>query len=228
MQQVLKKVYDDDTDAAAVCELLVDLDEGMQEWRYHHVKMVERTIGGRSGTGGSAGATYLSSTIGKPTFPDLWAVAEHWVRGLTPGIRARARRWTGTVHGRLGQDGSGKIGPSLDGGQLDPVPALPLGDVQRGVGEPLEPLQRARVVGEAGDADGDRDRHVGARQGDSAIVARTRSAISRAAAISVSGSRTANSSPPLRPAKSRSRTTLRSAAPTLARPGPPRHARAGR
>ena len=46
VQQVLKKVYDDDTDATAVCELLVDLDEGMQEWRYRHVKMVERTIGG--------------------------------------------------------------------------------------------------------------------------------------------------------------------------------------
>jgi len=74
MQQVLKKVYDDDTDAAAVCELLVDLDEGMQEWRYHHIKMVERTIGGRHGTGGSAGATYLSTTLGKPTFPDLWAM----------------------------------------------------------------------------------------------------------------------------------------------------------
>jgi len=74
MQQVLKKVYDDDTDATAVCELLVDLDEGMQEWRYHHVKMVERTIGGRRGTGGSAGATYLRTTLGQPTFPDLWAV----------------------------------------------------------------------------------------------------------------------------------------------------------
>ena len=74
MQQVLRKVYDDDTDAAAVCELLVDLDEGMQEWRYRHVKMVERTIGGRSGTGGSAGAAYLRSTVGTPTFPDLWAM----------------------------------------------------------------------------------------------------------------------------------------------------------
>jgi tryptophan 2,3-dioxygenase len=74
MQQVLKQVYDDDTDATAVCELLVDLDEGMQEWRYHHVKMVERTIGGRRGTGGSAGATYLRSTLGQPIFPDLWAV----------------------------------------------------------------------------------------------------------------------------------------------------------
>jgi tryptophan 2,3-dioxygenase len=74
MQQVLKEVYDDDTDATAVCELLVDLDEGMQEWRYHHVKMVERTIGGRRGTGGSAGATYLRTTVGTPTFPDLWAM----------------------------------------------------------------------------------------------------------------------------------------------------------
>jgi tryptophan 2,3-dioxygenase len=74
MQQVLKRVYDDDTDAAAVCELLVDLDEGMLEWRYRHVKMVQRTIGVRTGTGGSSGATYLTTTLSKPTFPDLWAV----------------------------------------------------------------------------------------------------------------------------------------------------------
>jgi tryptophan 2,3-dioxygenase len=74
MQQVLKRVYDDDSGAAAVSELLVDLDEGMQEWRYRHVKMVERTIGGHHGTGGSTGAAYLSSTVGKPTFPDLWAM----------------------------------------------------------------------------------------------------------------------------------------------------------
>jgi len=74
MQQVLKKVYDDDTDAAAVCELLVDLDEGLQEWRYRHVKMVERTIGARHGTGGSPGASYLRTTVARPAFPDLWAV----------------------------------------------------------------------------------------------------------------------------------------------------------
>ena len=74
VQQMLKQVYDDDTDATAVCELLVDLDEGMQEWRYHHIKMVERTIGARRGTGGSAGATYLRTTLATPTFPDLWAV----------------------------------------------------------------------------------------------------------------------------------------------------------
>src|ERR1700750_2034689 len=72
MQQVLKKVYEDDTDATAVCELLVDLDEGMQEWRYHHVKMVERTIGGRRGTGGSAGAGYPAPPPGAPPFPHPW------------------------------------------------------------------------------------------------------------------------------------------------------------
>jgi len=74
MQQVLKKVYDDDTDAAAVCELLVDLDEGLQEWRYRHIKMVQRTIGARGGTGGSAGAIYLTTTLSNPIFPDLWAM----------------------------------------------------------------------------------------------------------------------------------------------------------
>jgi len=74
MQQVLKKVYDDDGDAAALCELLVDLDEGLQEWRYRHVKMVERTIGARHGTGGSPGASYLRTTVARPAFPDLWAV----------------------------------------------------------------------------------------------------------------------------------------------------------
>jgi len=74
IQQVLKRVYDDDSDAAAICELLVDIDEGMQEWRYRHVKMVQRTIGTSRGTGGSAGARYLTTTLSKPTFPDLWAI----------------------------------------------------------------------------------------------------------------------------------------------------------
>lgn len=56
-----------------MCEGLVDVDEGFQEWRYRHLKMVERTIGIKSGTGGSAGVGYLVSTI-KPFFPDLWAI----------------------------------------------------------------------------------------------------------------------------------------------------------
>jgi tryptophan 2,3-dioxygenase len=74
VQEVLLKVYTDDGAAASVCERLVDLDEGLQEWRYRHVKMVERTIGDKAGTGGSSGAGYLRTTLFAPMFPDLWEV----------------------------------------------------------------------------------------------------------------------------------------------------------
>jgi tryptophan 2,3-dioxygenase len=74
VQQVLLRVYRDDGEAAQVCERFVDLDEGIQEWRYRHVKMVERTIGAKPGTGGSAGAAYLRATLFSPAFPDLWAI----------------------------------------------------------------------------------------------------------------------------------------------------------
>ena len=50
------------------------MDEGIQEWRYRHIKMVERTIGAKPGTGGSSGVGYLQSTLLKPVFPDLWAI----------------------------------------------------------------------------------------------------------------------------------------------------------
>jgi tryptophan 2,3-dioxygenase len=71
---LLVDVYADDGGPAQVAELLVDLDEGLQEWRYRHVKMVERTIGDKAGTGGSSGADYLRSTLFRPVFPALWSV----------------------------------------------------------------------------------------------------------------------------------------------------------
>ena len=74
VQAVLLDIHRTDADAAAVCERLVDLDEGLQEWRYRHVKMVERTIGRKVGTGGSAGVDYLASTLFRSVFPDLWAI----------------------------------------------------------------------------------------------------------------------------------------------------------
>ncbi len=73
-QELLLEVYRDDGEAAQVAERLVDLDEGFQEWRYRHVKMVERTIGDKPGTGGSSGADYLRRTLFQPAFPDLWAI----------------------------------------------------------------------------------------------------------------------------------------------------------
>jgi tryptophan 2,3-dioxygenase len=74
IQKILVDVYRTDAKNAELCERLVDLDEGIQEWRYRHVKMVERTIGTKRGTGGSSGAAYLRETIGRPLFPDLWEI----------------------------------------------------------------------------------------------------------------------------------------------------------
>jgi len=74
VQKTLVDVYRSDPEASMLLEKLVDIDEGLQEWRYRHVKMVERTIGMKHGTGGSSGAVYLATTLFKPVFPDLWAV----------------------------------------------------------------------------------------------------------------------------------------------------------
>jgi tryptophan 2,3-dioxygenase len=74
VQDVLLNVHRNDPESAMVCERLVDIDEGLQEWRYRHVKMVERTIGHKIGTGGSSGVGYLASTLFNPTFPDLWEI----------------------------------------------------------------------------------------------------------------------------------------------------------
>ena len=74
IQEILIALYRKDPHNSELCERLVDLDEGMQEWRYRHVKMVERTIGVKPGTGGSSGAQYLKSTLAKPAFPDLWEI----------------------------------------------------------------------------------------------------------------------------------------------------------
>ncbi|WP_127558941.1 tryptophan 2,3-dioxygenase [Saccharospirillum alexandrii] len=74
VQEALLTIYQTDHELASLCELLVDLDEGLQEWRYRHVKMVQRTIGAKMGSGGSSGAEYLMNTLFKPVFPDLWEI----------------------------------------------------------------------------------------------------------------------------------------------------------
>lgn len=73
-QTILVDIMQQEPEIALLCELLIDYDEGLQEWRYRHVKMVERTIGTKKGTGGSDGAKYLRKTLNKPIFPDLWAI----------------------------------------------------------------------------------------------------------------------------------------------------------
>lgn len=74
VRKVFIQIYREDPACREVCERMVDLDEGLQEWRYRHIKMVQRTIGMKAGTGGSAGSEYLRTTLFKPLFPDLWTI----------------------------------------------------------------------------------------------------------------------------------------------------------
>lgn len=73
-QDVIFTILQENDEIGLLCELLVDFDEGLQEWRYRHVKMVERTIGNKMGTGGSDGVKYLKNTLHQFVFPDLWEV----------------------------------------------------------------------------------------------------------------------------------------------------------
>lgn len=74
VQEAILRMYTEQPELVILFELMTDFDEGVQEWRYRHVKLVERTIGAKSGTGGSAGMEFLKQSLFKSIFPDLWAV----------------------------------------------------------------------------------------------------------------------------------------------------------
>ena len=76
VQRVVVALYRKRGDVAILLELMTDFDEGLQEWRYRHVKMVERTIGQQIGTGGSLGVAFLKESLFRSVFPDLWAVRD--------------------------------------------------------------------------------------------------------------------------------------------------------
>jgi tryptophan 2,3-dioxygenase len=57
-----------------LAEKLVDIDDALASWRHKHVVTVERIIGMKQGTGGSAGVAYLASTLTKRAFPQLWSL----------------------------------------------------------------------------------------------------------------------------------------------------------
>jgi tryptophan 2,3-dioxygenase len=78
----LRTVYEHPDEHAGLydlCEALVDIDEQLILWRRHHVMMVERQIGAKTGTGKGVtgdldGIRYLQTTLSKFALPDLWAV----------------------------------------------------------------------------------------------------------------------------------------------------------
>jgi tryptophan 2,3-dioxygenase len=77
---VFKIIYDDTKkywDAYDMCEKLVDVEENFQLWRFRHVKTVERVIGFKRGTGGSAGVAFLRKVLETALFPELIDVRTH-------------------------------------------------------------------------------------------------------------------------------------------------------
>jgi len=71
------KVYRDSKkyfDLYELAEELVDLEDWFQQWRFRHMKTVERIIGFKRGTGGSSGVGFLKSALDHSFFPELWAV----------------------------------------------------------------------------------------------------------------------------------------------------------
>lgn len=72
---VLVRIYerpDRSWDAYEMAEKLVDVDETYSLWRYRHLKVVQRVIGAKPGTGGTAGAGYLRQMVDEVFFPELW------------------------------------------------------------------------------------------------------------------------------------------------------------
>ena len=57
-----------------LAEKLVDLEDWFQQWRFRHMKTVERIIGFKTGTGGTAGVGYLKHALDFYFFPELWQV----------------------------------------------------------------------------------------------------------------------------------------------------------
>ena len=74
LQEEIYRVYRQQPELVILFELMTDFDEGFQEWRYRHIKLVERSIGSKHGTGGSLGVEFLKRSLFSPVFPDLWAI----------------------------------------------------------------------------------------------------------------------------------------------------------
>ena len=91
--QELKRIYENPEKyfhIYSLCEALVEHDQNLLLWRFHHVRVVERLIGTKHGTGGSPGVKYLESTLQKRGFPMLWEVrgmlSDEAFYGTTRGV----------------------------------------------------------------------------------------------------------------------------------------------
>jgi tryptophan 2,3-dioxygenase len=74
---VFKLIYENPRqywDFYEMAEKLVDIDEQYAIWKHRHMMVVERIIGYKRGTGGTAGVAYLRDRVGDRLFPELWEV----------------------------------------------------------------------------------------------------------------------------------------------------------
>jgi tryptophan 2,3-dioxygenase len=77
VRAVIRDIYEHpqaNWDAYEMCEKLIDVDEALSLWRFRHVKVVQRIIGWKRGTGGTSGVDYLKKLTDVLLFPDLWDV----------------------------------------------------------------------------------------------------------------------------------------------------------
>ena len=77
VRAVIREIYEhpeQNWDAYEMCEKLIDVDEQLALWRFRHVKVVQRIIGWKRGTGGTSGVDYLMKLVDVRLFPDLWDV----------------------------------------------------------------------------------------------------------------------------------------------------------
>jgi tryptophan 2,3-dioxygenase len=74
VEEGILMLYKSQPNLEILFELMTDFDEGFQEWRYRHIKLVERSIGSKHGTGGSLGVEFLKKSLFHPIFADLWAI----------------------------------------------------------------------------------------------------------------------------------------------------------
>src|SRR5438105_6495298 len=77
VRAIIREIYEDPArnwDAYEMCEKLIDVDEQQALWRFRHVKVVQRIIGWKRGTGGTQGVEYLKKLVDVLLFPDLWDV----------------------------------------------------------------------------------------------------------------------------------------------------------
>ncbi|ARI75932.1 tryptophan 2,3-dioxygenase [Halobacillus mangrovi] len=80
VKEAWKKVYldvDKYWDLYQLAEKLVDIEDSLQQWRFRHMKTVERIIGHKIGTGGSSGVGYLKKVLDHRFFPELWDIRTH-------------------------------------------------------------------------------------------------------------------------------------------------------